>query len=220
MIRLICLDMDGVLTGTRNFWMELHEAYGTLEEGKLLTKQYLRTDYPRLIQEVVGRLWKGKPITPFLDLVASVPYAPGIVEFFEYLDTLKTENGERIPRVIITSGPFELADRIAKEFDVDFIFANQLVFHDHKVAGEFRWPVGDGTAAKAQIIEILCKDLDILPQHALYIGDSSTDIDAFKIVGTSIAFNDAPQELRDIATHAVQSADLRKIIPVIKTLSP
>ena len=56
MIRLICLDMDGVLAVPRNFWMELHHVYGTEAEGKELTGKYLRTDYARLIQEVVGMI--------------------------------------------------------------------------------------------------------------------------------------------------------------------
>ncbi len=218
MIRLICLDMDGVLAVPRNFWMELHHTYGTEAEGKELTARYLRTDYPRLIQEVVGRLWKGKPQEPYLRLVRETPYSIGIAEFFAALRRLRLEDGTSTPIAIITSGPFELAERIAREFDVEFIFANQLVFHEHKVSGEFRWPVGDGTAPKVRIIETLCADLDILPQEVLYIGDSATDLDAFRIVGVSIAFNDAPQELKEAATHVVASSDLRAVIPTITTL--
>lgn len=218
MIRLICLDMDGVLAVPRNFWMELHHAYGTEAEGKELTARYLRTDYPRLIQEVVGRLWKGKPQEPYLRLVRETPYSIGIAEFFAALRRLRLEDGTSAPIAIITSGPFELADRIAREFGVEFIFANQLVFHEHKVSGEFRWPVGDGTAPKARIIETLCADLDIPPQEVLYVGDSATDLDAFRIVGVSIAFNDAPQELKGAATHVVASNDLRDAIPTLTKL--
>lgn len=217
MIRLICLDMDGVLAVPRNFWMELHRAYGTETEGKELTARYLHTDYPRLVREVVGRLWKGKPQEPYLRLVREAPYHPGIAEFFAAVHDLRLEDGTPVPVAIITAGPFELAHRIKEEFGVQFIFANQLLFHDHAVTGEFRWPVGAGTDAKARIIETLCADLDILPQEVLYVGDSASDMEAFRIVGISIAFNDAPHELKEIATHTVASDDLRDVIPLIGT---
>ena len=32
---LICFDMDGVIFEHRNFWLELHKVFGTLEEGRL-----------------------------------------------------------------------------------------------------------------------------------------------------------------------------------------
>jgi phosphoserine phosphatase len=217
MIKLVCLDMDGVLTTTKNFWMDLHDAYGTLEEGTALTTQYLHTDYAKLVEEVVGRLWKGKPAAPFTELVARVPYSPGISEFFAALDTLRLD-GERVPRAILTGGPFELAERIRTEFGVDFIFANQLGIHDHKVTGVSQWPVGAGTHTKARLIEQLCDDLDILPTEVLYVGDSAKDVDAFKVVGISVAFNGAPDELKTVATHVVESGDLRDLIPLLSSL--
>jgi phosphoserine phosphatase len=41
--KLVCFDMDGVIFDI-NIWMELHKVWGTLEEGKVLTKKYLKTD--------------------------------------------------------------------------------------------------------------------------------------------------------------------------------
>ncbi len=218
MIRLVCLDMDGVLTKTRNFWIALHEAYGTLEEGKTLTEKHLHTDYETLVSEVIGRLWKGKDEGTFTKLISDIELQDGIVEFFAALDEVRMENGDPVPRAIITSGPFELADRIAKQFKVEYVFANQLVFRDGKITGEFRWPVGAGTHEKERIIETLCDDFSLLPTQVLYIGDSMSDIDAFKVVGVSIAFNSAPEELKAIATHAIETSDLRDVVPILRTL--
>ncbi|MEA3378972.1 MAG: hypothetical protein U9Q69_05050 [Nanoarchaeota archaeon] len=58
--KLVCFDMDGVIFKDVNFWMKLHKKFGTLNEGIELTKKYLHTDYDRLVEEVVVRLWKGK----------------------------------------------------------------------------------------------------------------------------------------------------------------
>ncbi|MBI4450914.1 hypothetical protein HY642_02985 [Candidatus Woesearchaeota archaeon] len=40
MPKLVVFDMDGVLFQHHNFWIELHKALGTWEEGKLLTQKY------------------------------------------------------------------------------------------------------------------------------------------------------------------------------------
>ena len=67
--KLISLDMDGVVFKDTNFWLELHKVLGTLEEGTKLTKKYLKTDYEKLKNEVIGRLWKGKDATEYYKLV-------------------------------------------------------------------------------------------------------------------------------------------------------
>jgi len=216
-IKLICLDMDGVLIPAGNFWLALHKAYGTLEEGAALTKAYLTTDYERLVQEVVGRLWLGKDAKPYYNLVHAIPYSPGIKELFAALDTF-TDAGKPVPRAIISGGCYDVAARIAKEYPIDFIFANQLIIKDGCITGEFHWPVGPGGHTKAAIIQQLCDDLEILPQEVLMIGDSDGDIEAFRIVGTSIAFNSTSAELKRTASFTVESNDLRALVPVLQEL--
>ena len=80
--KLVCFDMDGVIFKDINFWMELHKKFGTLEQGIELTKKYLHTNYDRLVEEVVVKLWKGKDAKPYYDLVNSIEYLPGVRETF------------------------------------------------------------------------------------------------------------------------------------------
>jgi phosphoserine phosphatase len=217
MIRLICMDMDGVLVNAHNFWLELHKAFGTLEEGAELTKAYLTTDYAKLVEEVAGRLWRGRDAAPYYALVHAIPRMAGIAEFFRELDRFE-HNGKRIPRAIITGGCYDMADSIAKEHGVQFIFANQLVIEGGVTTGEFKWPVGAGGYTKAQIIEQLCDDLEMLPQEVLMIGDSDSDLEAFRICGASIAFNSASERLKAQATYVINSKDLRDLIPVLEKI--
>lgn len=218
MIKLICTDMDGVLVNSHNFWLELHKAYGTLEEGTRLTKAYLTTDYAKLVEEVVGRLWRGRDAAPYYALVRSVPRMEGIKELFTTLDTFTTPSGERVPRAIISGGSYDIAERIKNDYGVEFIFANQLLVRDGAISGEFKWPVGAGGYTKAQIIEQLCDDLEILPQEVLMIGDSDSDIEAFRICGVSIAFNCASPKLKAVATHVVESGNLLDVLPILKRI--
>lgn len=219
MVKLICLDMDGVLTQEKNFWFKLHDAYGTYNEGRIITKKYLHTDYNMLIKELVGRLWKDKDENTFLQTVDQIQLMPGIEEFFAKLDELQDHSGKPLPRAIISSGPRELAKRIADLYGADYIFANQLVFEDGKVSGDFNWPVGAGTYAKAKIIEELCSELNIDPKDVLYVGDSPSDVVPFKLVGTSIAFNNPPRELVAVATYVIATKDLRHVIPLLERIN-
>lgn len=208
--------MDGVLVSAHNFWLELHKAFGTLEEGTQLTKAYLTTDYNKLVEEVVGRLWRGRDAKPYYELVHTTPHMAGIKEFFDELNKFKDHDGNPLPRAIISGGCYDIADLIAKQYGVTFIFANQLVIEHGVTTGDFKWPVGAGGYTKAQIIEQLCDDLEILPGEVMMIGDSDSDLEAFRIVGVSIAFNSASEKLKSEATYTVESKDLRDLIPILR----
>src|SRR3989344_3970731 len=153
--KLICFDMDGVLFQDINFWLELHKKFGTLEQGKVLTEKYLHSDYERLIEEVVVKLWKGRDATPYFELVNSLKYVEGVPKV---LGAIKRKG-------LITA-----------------------------------------------IISDLCKDLDISASEVIYIGDSDTNIEAFKEVGLSIAFNCASEELKRVATHVVEGKNLEEVL--------
>ncbi len=202
--------MDGVIFNTKNFWMDLHEALGTLEEGKELTAKYLHSNYHKLVEEVVGRLWKKKDAAPYYNLVRSVKYLPGVKNVFQEIkknDWLTA---------IISSGSIDAARRAQHELGVDYIYANELVIKNNIITGEFVWPLGAGKEKKVQIIRHLCRDLGINLKDVIFVGDSDTDIHAFQVVGKSIAFNSSSEELKKAAMYVVEGKDLRKILPLMR----
>lgn len=206
MIKLLCLDLDGVIFEARDFWEELHKMYGTAEDNKVLVKKYLRNNFAKLVEEVVEKRWKGKSAKPYYDLAKSIPYHPGTKEFFKEI------HRKQIITAIISGSSIELARRAQHDLGIDHIYANELVIKNGKVSGEFIWPVGPGFEKKAEIIEHLCDDLDIPLENVAFVGDHLNDREAFKIVGTSIAFNCHIPELRRIATHVVEGKDLREVL--------
>lgn len=208
--KLICFDMDGVIFKDINFWMELHRKFGTLEQGKELTNKYLHSDYSKLVEEVVVKLWKGKDAGPYFELVNSLEYLPGVEKVFYYV-----KNKDFIT-ALITASSIDQARRVQRDYGIDHIYANELIIRNGKVSGEFVWPIGAGKEKKAQIIRDLCIDLSISPKEVIYIGDSDADIEAFKEVGLAIAFNSGSKELKKVATYVVDSnnlADVLKYLP-------
>lgn len=204
--KLICFDMDGVLFEQRNFWLELHRAFGTLEEGKALIEKYLYADYDKLVEEVVGGLWKGKDAKPYYELVDSIPYLEGVQKVFEYV------HAQGWATAIISGSSIDVARRVQKYFGVDHLFANEIIIKNGIVTGEFLQSIGAGMEKKAIIIQNLCKDLSILQEECIYIGDSDIDIEAFKEVGLAIAFNSNSKELKKAADVVVKGDDLRDVI--------
>ncbi len=203
--------MDGVILENQYFWMEAHKVFGTYEQGKVLTEKYLHSDYDRLVEEVVVKLWKGKEAKPYYDLVnKSVKYLPGVKEVFKFIK----EQGWIT--AIITGNSIDVARKVQHDLGIDHIYGNELVIKDGKVAGEFLWPIGEGLDKKPEIVKHLCEDLDIDPKEVTYIGDDKNDLKCFQLVGKSIAFNCKLEELKKEATHVVDSKDLSDILPLIK----
>ncbi|USN45060.1 MAG: HAD family phosphatase [Candidatus Woesearchaeota archaeon] len=207
--KLICFDMDGVLFDQRNFWMEVHKVFGTLEEGKVLTETYLHADYEKLIEEVIGRLWLGRDATPYYELVNSLQYIPGIAELFAHIKK------EGYMTAIISGASLAVARRVQKDFGVDFLLANDVRIENNKFTKDFFWPVGNGHDNKAELVKQLSKLLSIPLEQITFIGDSQNDAAAFKIVGTSIAFNTDDDDVLAKATHQVKAKDLRQLIPLL-----
>ena len=207
--KIICFDMDGVIFKDVNFWMELHKKFGTLKQGIEVTKKYLHTDYDKLVEEVVVKLWKGKDAKPYYDLVNSIEYSHGVKETFGHIKK------RGYMTAIVSASSIDVARRVQKDYCVDHIFANELVIRNGSVAGEFLWPIGAGKEKKAKIIRDLCSDLDILLKDCIYVGNSDTDIEAFKEVGLSIAFNPTSEELEKAATYTIKSNNLKDILKYI-----
>ena len=92
------------------------------------------------------RFWKGKDAKPYYDLINSLKYLPGVKETLNYVKK------KGLITTIVSASSIDVARRIQKDFGIDHIFANELVIKDGKIAGEFIWPIGEGTEKKAEII--------------------------------------------------------------------
>jgi len=205
--KLVCFDMDGVLFEGNNFWLRLHKALGTYEEGKELTEKYLKTDYAKLVKEVVGRLWKGKNADPYFDLVASTEYIFGVKDTFSELKK------RGIKTVIISSGPKHLVERARDELGVDYVFSNNLMVSNGIITGEFDWPIGFGS--KAKFLKEVCDKENVLLSEVVSVGDNDNDVEKAKLVGFSIAFNSGSDELRSVCDVEIKKKDLREILPYL-----
>lgn len=212
MIKLICFDMDGMIFEHFNFWLELHKAYGTEEEGKILTETYLYTNYGKLVKEVIGRLWKDKPANVFYKLIKEQNYMPGVVE------TIRALNNKGYKIAILSSGPRKLGERAKDELGIDFVYANSLDIKDGKVTGSTdmkNWPMRSGN--KAEALRELCRNHHSDLKDVIVVVHDRNDIKMAKTAGHAIAFNPVNKELLKYCNKVVSGKDLSEILPEIES---
>ncbi|MBW2993072.1 HAD-IB family phosphatase [Candidatus Woesearchaeota archaeon] len=210
MNKLIIFDMDGVVFKNISFWVKLHKAYGTYTEGKVLAEKYVKTNYAKLVDEVVGKLWKGKPAKPYYDLIKKLKYTKGAKQTFKELKQMNYKTA------IISSGPKDLALRAKKELKIDYIFTNDLIIKNNKISGEFKWPVGD--ARKQVILRNLAEKLNIDLKDVIVVVHGDNDIRMAKTAGIAIAFNPSSKELIKYCCKTIRKDTLTSILKPIKEL--
>ena len=215
MKKLIAFDMDGVIFEHHNFWMELHNELGTLEEGIELTKKYVKTNYEKLVAEVIGRVWANKPAKPYFDLIKRHKYVNGCKKTFEEIRKKKDIS------MIISSGSYDLALRAQRDFCIDYVFANRLPIKDDIIVGTSEmsyWKIKDDS--KVEPLEEVKDKLGINGTDVIAVVHDKNDIKLArhvkKIGGKVIGFMFEPHvEVEKECTVIVRSDDLSSILSYI-----
>lgn len=207
--KLIVFDMDGVIFESDNFWMRMHRAYDTVHPGVELTEKYLKTDIKKLADEVIGKLWKGKKADKFFELIKNSKYNPGVKETIQELKKM----GIKI--CILTSGPIQLAKRVQKELDVDYVYGHEIIIEDNIITGKYNWLSYD-FSHKGETFLKICKEMEIDPKDTIVVGDNEQDIYKFAKAGFSIAFNSKSENLKKVADAVIDGNDLRKVLEFVK----
>ncbi|WP_297090311.1 HAD-IB family phosphatase [Thermococcus sp.] len=205
MVRLIAFDLEGTLVKSVSSWVELHKRFGTWEKGKEYAELFFsgKIDYVKWA-ELDASLWRGHTREEIMGWANSVEYMDGAKELIEFLRT----NDFRI--AILSSGLMCLAERIAGELGVDYVFANELVFDENGVVtGKVKSLVD--FKSKGVILRGLKNELR--PELTVAVGDGYNDLSMFREADVSIAIN--PHEGVE-GDHNVES--LYEVMEIVKGL--
>jgi phosphoserine phosphatase len=208
-MKLIVFDMDGVIFQNLDVWTMLHKVYGTEKENEILFKKYYETNYKKLVEEVVGKLWNNKPASLFFNLINKQEYVKGAKETFEELK----KRGYKT--AIISSGPKQLAERAKKDLGIDYIYANELPIKDGKVKGEKYEDFITVGHNKSRILRELCHTHNIMLKDVIIMGHDKNDIKMARSAGIAIAFCPLDEEFTKYCKHIITKKDLKEILSYI-----
>jgi len=114
-------------------------------------------------------------------------------------------------RLMAISGGFTImTDRLQKELNLDYIFANELQFVDGKL-DDVTINV-DSNKAKSAKIKI--EEWGIKKDDIVVVVDGANDVKLFDICGLGIAYR-AQDIVKDLATVTLEEKNLAKIIDII-----
>jgi phosphoserine phosphatase len=204
--------MDGVLTDTISSWKHIHDYFGTSNErsvddylkGKIDDMEFIRRDVS---------LWKenGKFITEdtLRNILIDVPLMKGAEKCISFL------NKKNIVTVIISAGLDILAERVAKQLDINYVIANGVKTDKNgRLTGEGILKVR--LMYKDEAVRKFVKKHNILLENCTAVGNSCFDVPMFETCGMGIAFNPDDDCIRESADIVVEEKDLSRIIPALE----
>jgi HAD superfamily phosphoserine phosphatase-like hydrolase len=208
-VDLVIFDMDGVIFQGRNFWLDLHRAMGTEAEAWRLWHAYGKHDYPRLGAITVEQVWIGRSAVAFHDLIASRTYVDGAADVISWL------RQHAVRTAIVSSGPYQLAERAQRELGIDVIRANRVAIAGTIFTGTVDLQVDD--TRKDLAATTVMTELGIRPSRTAMVGDTASDSRLAGIVGRLIAYDPDSPELTAAADAVIPSGHLRDLISLFES---
>ena len=114
-------------------------------------------------------------------------------------------------KLMAVSGGFTImTDRLQKELNLDYVFANELEFVDGKLDDV----VINVDSDKAKSAKIKIEEWGIKKDDIVVVVDGANDVKLFDICGLGIAYR-AQDLVKDLATVTLEEKNLAKIIDII-----
>jgi phosphoserine phosphatase len=210
--KFVAFDLDGVLVDTFSSWVWMHKHFNVNNDHSLYAYQRGEIDYAEFMRRDI-ELWlskkEGMTIHDVKEILSSVPLMNGAREVVIECK----ENGAQT--AIISCGIEVLANRVAKDFGIDFVIANGLVTDENgKLTGEGTLSIE--LADKGKPLRKLLQDNNVKKDECAAVGNSYGDAAMFDVCGLGIAFNPQDDITRKRADVIVEGDDLREILPYIQ----
>jgi len=205
--KIAIFDLDGTLTRERSIWEYVHKKLGKWYRfAENYQKQFLAGEISyNEFCERDAQVWKGMRVEELIEIAKTVPFHPGVGEVIRFIK----QKGLKLS--LVSSGLSILTNWVHQRYGFDYSISNDLLHEDGILTGKVNIQVYYDQ--KAEWVKRILKEFGVKPEESMAIGDSVGDLEMFRIVGFSVAFNSSCKDLDQIANVCVQSQNLSDIIP-------
>lgn len=213
--KLVAFGFSGVLAtfeGADNAWDMIRNLYKVPN----LWKEYLEGKMSRYqVKTEEYKLWKTAGIKQdrlMADLRKNTKLFSGIEKLFY---ELRLRN---IVPAIVSDSPQIIVEDIANRLGIKYFSSNRILFNKDGFAYETvpSHPSGDGRVSKLIALKDFTNRENIRLSEVIAVGNDREDIELFKVVGRSIAFNAKDMETRKAAQVIVNSNTLEDILDYLR----
>ena len=211
-IKLVVFDMDGTLLEPRSSWAIIHDHFGT--DNSEMLQQYI--DHKISDKEFVKadiELWNSKSKRPVDEkYINSIMDKAKPVKGAENL--VRGLHERNIKTAILSGGIQYLADKWAKEWEMDYALANELIDDED---GNLTAIINSSGHNKGPMMEEIIKKYKLEKNEIAAVGDTMVDLPMFEIAGLSIAVNTDDERVIKQADYQLKSEDLSTLLKLITT---
>ena len=210
---LAAFDLDGTLKAVRSPYRFVHRALGVQVRAAEIYSRYERGElsYREWGQEEIG-LWRDLPVERLLEIVRTIPYFPGAVDFVRRLKAAGVV-------VAIVSAGFDLhVERFARELEVDVAYSNQLGVTNGRLTGELHTRVDSHN--KGQLVQELQARFGLGRAETLVAGDTVHDTHMFPNAGFSVAVAPGDDRVAEAADLLLSDGDWSNIWEMVEARRP
>lgn len=208
--RAVVFDLDGTLAREANSWAAIQRRLGP--EARMRARErwqrYLQGGMTRegFLHQQVADL-AGHDAALLDDVVAELEYHEGVA------DACAALRGAGLRLAIVSAGLSVLAARVAADLDVELHRANVI----HVAGGRFT-----GTAdilvppgGKEPVFLETVAALGVPASACVAVGDSSGDVDMFRLAGLGVAFRPVDADTAAAADAVIDVPDMRLLLPLV-----
>jgi phosphoserine phosphatase len=215
-LRIVVFDLDGVLVPFRSSWWYLQKYFGVDGEvfrmvntelfykGLITYSEWMCRDLTLLTSK--GCITKDEITNAF----NKVELSDGAEEVCNYLVSRGVE------LAIVSGGIDLLADYVGSRLGIKRIYVNKLLFDDNNCLLPHGVEVVN-PLKKDEVLNKLSNELGIPLDEFMYVGDTTWDLSALKVVGYPVILNcsECVEELKKVKSRYYVISSLRDIIPIV-----
>lgn len=216
--KFLFLDLDGTLVrefwnpdpteSTDNIWDAIASTLGeSAKAAERKTKERWKVKgYPGYVDwaahSVTIHQAHGLTRDLLRDIVIRMEAMPGLSKLMKVAQDLE------MPSAIVSGGNSMAAEKFVVDFGIRFaISACRYIFDEQcgNIVKANLLPVAD--QGKVHCMNLLAAEHGCDLKQCVFVGDGSTDVDAARAAGLSIAFNSGSDQLREVSDHVVEQSD-------------